>query len=260
MNHRVSTPLLVGLTGLVLLASSVTACSSSDETPPAAAAATTTTLRAAATTSTLPARASMHGERYCEVLIVRPVDGRITADVYNTWPLNDCPADQWTKLDAKQIATQYDAPAALLNGPRYWLMDRIEKDAAPQSLPRATFGALEMYRQASVDIGPLADAMTPYRPHAVDRRAAFTFDAGTTVHELHDDQGRTWIMQTWSQMVDTGLTEGDLDGLAGRLKLPAGWSYTTRRLDAPLRLDTTGTAAQVLMDDLRNSYSLVATG
>ena len=186
-----------------------------------------------------------------------PVQGK---DFWFTLGGGDDSAVHNATLDAKQIATQYDAPAALLNGPRYWLMDRIEKDAAPQSLPRATFGALEMYRQASVDIGPLADAMTPYRPHAVDRRAAFTFDAGTTVHELHDDQGRTWIMQTWSQMVDTGLTEGDLDGLAGRLKLPAGWSYTTRRLDAPLRLDTTGTAAQVLMDDLRNSYSLVATG
>ncbi len=69
----------------------------------------------------------MRGERYCEVLIVRPVDGRITADVYNTWPLNDCPAEEWDRLDATQIASDHGAPAAVLNGPRYWLMDHIAK-------------------------------------------------------------------------------------------------------------------------------------
>jgi hypothetical protein len=47
------------------------------------------------------------------------------ATVYNTFPLNDCPAELWEKLDAKAIATENGAVAALLNGPRYWLMSGI---------------------------------------------------------------------------------------------------------------------------------------
>ena len=41
-----------------------------------------------------------------------------------------------------------------------------------------------------------------------------------------------------------------------RLHLPAGWSYASRTLTAPLRVDTTSTTAKVVQDDLKNSYSM----
>jgi hypothetical protein len=63
-------------------------------------------------------------------------------------------------------------------------------------------------------------------------------------------------MQTWSQTVDPNLSLPDLSGLVDRLALPAGWSYQPRVLTSPLRVDTTTRAAQVLQDDLANSYSL----
>lgn len=197
----------------------------------------------------------MRGQRYCEVLVVTPAQGSISAEVYNSWPLNDCPGDLWSKLDAEAIAAERGAPAAVLNGPRFWLMDSVEKVGAGD-LPTATFGGIDMYRQATVDIGPLAEATTPYRTHAVDRKSVFTFDAGSTVFELHAPDGSTYVMQTWSQIVDPDLAEGDLADLGRRLDLPAGWTYSPRTLVAPLRLETTASAAQVLQDDLRNSYSL----
>ncbi len=43
-----------------------------------------------------------------------------------------------------------------------------------------------------------------------------------------------------------------------RLQLPAGWSYAPRTLDTPLRIVTTDVPAQVLQDDLGNSYSLTS--
>lgn len=221
----------------------VTGCGSAEES--ATAPSSTTTV----------ASASMRGQRYCEVLIVKPIDGNITADVYNSWPLNDCPADLWTKLDAKAIAAAQGAPTVLLNGPRFWLMDSIDKTDT-NTLPKASFGGIDMYRQASVEIGPLAEAMTPYKPHAVNRNTVFTFDAGRTVYELHGPDGSTYIMQTWSQIVDPELAESDLADLGSRLHPPAGWTYSPRTLSAPLQLVTTTTAAQVLQDDLRNSYSL----
>jgi hypothetical protein len=65
-------------------------------------------------------------------------------------------------------------------------------------------------------------------------------------------------MQTWSQIVDPALSRADLPRLGERLNLPDGWTYQTRKLADPLRIDTATHAAQVLQDDLANSYSLSA--
>ena len=43
---------------------------------------------------------SMRGKRYCEVLLVRPAEGKVSAEVYNSYPLNDCPEAKWSQLDA----------------------------------------------------------------------------------------------------------------------------------------------------------------
>ena len=73
------------------------------------------------------------GKRYGEVLLVRPATPDPQATVYNSFPLNDCPAELWSKLDPQAIAAENGAAAALLNGPRYWLMSSIEKGQGPRS-------------------------------------------------------------------------------------------------------------------------------
>lgn len=193
------------------------------------------------------------GKRYGEVLLVEIGPSGPQATVYNTFPLNDCPAQLWSALDAQAIAAENGAAAALLNGPRYWLMNTIEK--APQG-PRETktFGGIEMIKQAQVALSSMNPG--PYTVNEVTRHAVFIFDAGEQIYELIDPDGRRWVMQTWSQVVDPGLSRADLAGLADRLTLPAGWSYQARVLTSPLRVDTTTEVARVLQDDLTNSYSL----
>ncbi|WP_409437345.1 hypothetical protein [Mycobacterium sp. SMC-14] len=193
------------------------------------------------------------GKRYGEVLLVEIGESGPRASVYNTFPLNDCPEQLWSALDPQAIATENGAAAALLNGPRYWLMNTIEK--APQG-PRETktFGGIEMIKQAQVALSSMNPG--PYTVNEVDRRAVFVFDAGEQVYELIDPGGRRWVMQTWSQVVDANLSRADLAGLADRLRLPPGWTYQARVLDIALRVDTTTEVARVLQDDLTNSYSL----
>lgn len=193
------------------------------------------------------------GKRYGEVLLVEIGPSGPQATVYNTLPLNDCPAQLWSALDAQAIAAENGAAAALLNGPRYWLMNTIEK--APQG-PRETktFGGIEMIKQAQVALSSMNPG--PYTVNEVTRHAVFVFDAGEQIYELIDPDGRRWVMQTWSQVVDPDLSRADLAGLADRLTLPAGWSYQARVLTSPLRVDTTTEVARVLQDDLTNSYSL----
>ena len=193
------------------------------------------------------------GKRYGEVLLVRIGESGPEATVYNSFPLNDCPAQLWERLDADAIAKDHGAVAALLNGPRYWLMSRIAKKAGtPQ--PTTSFGGIEMIEQATVQLS--SNNPAPYSVNKVDRRAVFTFDAGRPVFELIDADDRRWVMQTWSQVVDKNLTLDDLPGLASRLNPPPGWRYEARTLTEPLTVDTTQRQAHVTQDELTNSYSL----
>jgi len=194
------------------------------------------------------------GLRYGEVLLVRIGDAGPEAAVYNSFPLNDCPAELWNALDAEAIAKANGAVAALLNGPRYWLMSSIEKRASgPQET--MSFGGIDMIQQAVVQLSSMNPAA--YNVNKVDRKAIFVFDAGRPVFELIDPEGQHWVMQTWSQTVDKNLSLDDLPGLASRLHLPEGWRYRTRTLTSPLSVDTTTRDAHVTQDDLANSYSLL---
>ncbi|MGE2815081.1 hypothetical protein ACQI5H_08045 [Mycobacterium heidelbergense] len=195
----------------------------------------------------------LSGKRYGEVLLVEVGESGPQATVYNSFPLNDCPAELWSKLDAQAIAAENGAAAALLNGPRYWLMNAIEKEPqGPQE--RKTFGGIEMIKQATVAMSSMNPA--PYSANEVSRNTVFVFDAGAEVYELVEPDGRRWVMQTWSQVVDPNLSRADLPGLAGRLNLPDGWRYEPRVLTETLRVDTRTRPAQVTQDDLTNSYTL----
>src|SRR5262245_7346317 len=115
------------------------------------------------------------GKRYGEVLLVRTAEQAPEATVYNTFPLTDCPAGLWDALDAQAIATENHATAALLNGPRYWLMSSIGKRSR-EAQEHKSFGRLEMIRQATVKLSSMNPA--PYKVNRVDRKAIFVFDAG----------------------------------------------------------------------------------
>lgn len=208
---------------------------------------------------TNPARKSMHGVRYCEVLLLSRKDDGIHGEVFNTYPLNECPDDQWKAIDTAAIAKAEGVVFASTNGPRYWAMDSVVKSDMSETYKK-TFGEIEMNHYASVFIGTNpANMLDPYSPRAVDRKAAFTFNAGTTVYMLHDAEGKTYVMQSWSQQTDPELTEDDLLTLAERLQLPEGWTYDYKTLTQEFVVETRAEDAQVLGDDLRNSYSYVAT-
>jgi len=193
------------------------------------------------------------GKRYGEVLLVTVGESGPEAAVYNTFPLNDCPAQLWDKLDAEVLAKENGAVAALLNGPRYWLMSSIDKVATGPQETR-TFGGIEMIRQATVQLASQNPA--PYSVNKVARHTVFHFDAGRPVFELVEPNGQRWVMQTWSQIVDAQLGLQDLPGLGRRLNLPEGWRYETRVLTARLSVDTSTQDAHVMQDDLTNTYSL----
>ena len=158
--------------------------------------------------STTAGRPGPGGKRYCEVLLVRLTPSGLVATVYNTFPLNGCPEVQWAALDVKAIAAANGVPFAELNGPRYWLMDTIDKERSGAEVVK-TFGGIAMIEEATVVLGAsVAAAEIPYTPHAVSRQASFTFAAGRQVYELVAPDGTVWVMQTYSQIKDPTLVHG----------------------------------------------------
>lgn len=211
--------------------------------------------RAASGKSTLEVATHVFGRRYCELLLVYPHSGAITADVYNTYGLNNCPPAAWSAIDTTAVAKANGALVALRNGPRFWAMNTIEKYQQGRPVVK-DLGGVRMTEDAVLSATKLSTA--PYTIHVVDRATTFTFNAGQTVYELHGSDGSRWVMQSWSEQNDSTLSAGQLPGLGSRLKLPAGWSYHVVHLTRQLRVVTVRTDAEVLQDDLGDTYSRFA--
>jgi hypothetical protein len=197
----------------------------------------------------------MRGVRYGEVLAVYLRDTGLEAEVYGTQMLNDCPQELWETLDADAIAKDMGAVFVKLNGPRYWVLDGLGSKVAVIEPVFKDFNGIQMRRIATIPIG--ADfAAGPYTIRNVNRGAVFFFDAGKTVYELVDPDGRALVMQARCIGIDPNMTEESLANLGERLALPEGWSYRTRVLDAELVVDTSATLATVVQDEFENTYTL----
>jgi hypothetical protein len=197
----------------------------------------------------------MRGVRYGEVLAMFLRDTGLEAEVYGTQMLNDCPQELWETLNADDIAKDMGAVFAKLNGPRYWVLDGLGSKVAVIEPVFKDFNGIQMRRIATIPIG--ADfAAGPYTIRNVNRGAVFFFDAGKTVYELVDPDGRALIMQARCVGVDPNMAEESLATLGERLTLPEGWSYRTRVLETELVVDTSTTLATVVQDEFENTYTL----
>jgi len=208
-------------------------------------------------TDTAPQRLidHMRGVRYGEVLAMFLRDTGLEAEVYGTQMLNDCPQELWEMLNADEITKDMGAVFVKLNGPRYWVLDGLGSKVAVVDPVFKDFNGIQMRRIATIPIG--ADfAAGPYVARNVNRGAVFFFDAGKTVYELVDPDGRALVMQARCVGVDPGMTEESLATLGERLALPEGWSYRTRILESELVVDTSASLATVVQDEFENTYTL----
>lgn len=198
------------------------------------------------------AGAGLRGTRYCEILVGTLKDGNVQVAVYTTAGLSDCPEAEWAKLDEATLKAETMATLVKLNGPRYWMIDSLQNSMLLDPTPR-TFGGLQMRQAGALDF-PLAEAQQqPYVTRTITRDSRFTFGAGKTVFELVDATGHVYTMQSYSTQ-KVAQTEATLGSLGGALKLPAGWTFRTRTLDADLVVQAANKQATVVQDENENTY------
>ena len=197
----------------------------------------------------------MRGVRYGEVLGIFARNDELVGEVYGTQMINDCPQELWEKLDATEIAKDLGSLFVKLNGPRYWVLDGLGSKTVTVDPEMREFGGIMMRRIATIPLGKEPGGV-PYMVRNVNRGSVFFWDAGKTVYELVDPQGRAFVMQAYCVGVDKTLTEESLGELGSRLALPAGWSFRTRVLEEELIADTSDHLATVVQDELENTYTL----
>ena len=198
-------------------------------------------------------RNNMRNARYGEIIVVTGGPLEFTGHVYNTLGLNDCPEAQWKKLDPTTLKKTWKADAVILNGPRYFMMDSCSINHHGDAV---SFGDLQARHLADVKI-PLINFLhlsaRPYTESVVKRTTTYLFKQGLPIYELISPEGKTYVMQSYSRIIDPKLQESDLASLKNRLSLPKGWRYQVSKPDTDLVMKTSGTA-YVLQDSLKNSY------
>jgi len=197
----------------------------------------------------------LYNRRYCEIFVATRHLARVDARVYNTLGLNDCPAVLWSRIDAGALKAQLKAVYVYKNGPRYFLMD-----SSAYSVPGepATFDGLAMRQVASIAVSPFALLGTPkrrpYSETTIKRTTRWIFNSGRRIYELVAPDGRRYVMQSYSQIVDPNLNLQKLAALAPRMRLPAGWTYRSSILAKRLELATVNGEAHVIQDDFEDTY------
>lgn len=202
--------------------------------------------------------ADLRNYRYCEVIPVFRTRLTLNVEVYNTLGLNACPAELWAELDADAMAESLGAVGMKLNGPRYWVINKIAREGESAAGKTADFGGIEMTLGPTIDTehweGTFGSAF--HTETGVRRSTTFTYSSGSMVYELTSPQGDVYRMQSYSHIVDPRLTIDDLETLGERLDLPEGWSYQARVLTEDSKLTARG-LAYVINDNLSNVYQKV---
>ena len=200
---------------------------------------------------------------FCEFEVIegQPPDN-VVQQVYNTSGTVPCTVEKFGPINAEALAQQLGALKVVKNPPRHWLMDSLWSYDAGES---HDFGGVKATWMASVKIPPevleiLGKGGNPfvaYRPTVVSRHSKYLWKKGSTLYMLRDPDGKPWVMQAYTNLVDKSLNLAGLPNLGSELKLPAGWKYEVKKIDRDFIYDPpkdTGYQVRAMSDDLQNVY------
>ena len=195
------------------------------------------------------------GLAQCELFLMKNEAGKLEALVYNTTGLNDCPPAKYDPMDVNVLAQKTQSDVVWKNPRRFWMMDHLTFSLAGE--PR-DFDGLPFNLVAKMQMPPGFDTTKDqsahaYSPMKIQRVTIYEYLAGRMVFMLRSPDQHTFVLQTYTNHIDSSLTEADLPDLGKRLKLADGWQFKAITLDRNLVINTTG-LANIVPDDLANMY------
>jgi hypothetical protein len=199
---------------------------------------------------------NLTGVRYCEYLLTCITPDGPKTNVYFTTGLNNetNPMDtcaNFVETNAEQIKAEYGVAGVFKNGTRGWLFGSVE---VPTGVVR-DFQGVKAVWESTLQADPSALKTTPYHPAVVARDSKIVFPAGKPLFILNDPiENSSWVMKSWSEIVDHTLSYENLPVLGEKLKLPVGWSYHVYTPDEDFVISAINGDAHIIQDELLNTY------
>ena len=195
---------------------------------------------------------------FCEVEVATGAPPEIRVNFNNTSGASDCPPDKFNAINPQQLAQQLRADRVVLNPRRHWMMDQFTVSGIGETKDFDGVKATWMGSIALKDFMAAAGGH-PYTPFETSRSPSqYVYEKGKPVFLLIPPDGKTvFVMQSYTDHVEKGLTIDKLPQLDGMLKLPAGWTFTTKVLDRDLTIAPPGPdyTAHSLVDNLLDVYA-----
>ncbi len=194
----------------------------------------------------------LRGKRFCEVIISK---GKLF-EIYNTIYLNDCPQENWSKLNADYIKKEANSSYVVLNGPRQFTMDGA-KDTLFIDDTLQIFQGLAMRKSGVLDLSMRETfyGSLPFHEHHVKQKTTWVYAPGKKIYEIIDPEGHVYVMHSFT-LSSAIRSERDLVNLEQYLKLPKGWKFKTGILTKVDELVTIQKKAIVIQDNMKNTYQL----
>jgi hypothetical protein len=213
---------------------------------------------------------NMHGYRYMELFLKCP--GQDQAGIFNTITLNiqpddsrdSSPADLMANYSDTQVAADYGAEFAYMSGIRHWMFDKMRVTIANNVRYMdgldTRWGADAANFVPPTGAGGSGGAEAVYIVNKVTCNRTWYYNKGTTLYILDAPDGNSYVMQSYSDIVNPNQKESDLMNLGKTLKLPTGWKFRTKVLDQDMAVngitcDGKTNQWRVMQDDLINTYS-----
>src|SRR6266545_5676118 len=151
---------------------------------------------------------------FCEIHFVMGPPPNLVLQIYNTSGIAPCTPATFGPIDADALAKQYGAIKVIKNPTRHWLMDKMWLYDAGET---RDFGGLKATWMAKIAMkgakagGEHGKPFAAYEPMTPSRHSKFVWNKGSKVYLLRDANGKAWIMQAYTNLVDKDLTLANLD-------------------------------------------------
>jgi len=195
---------------------------------------------------------------FCEVEVAtgRPPDIRVNFN--NTTGASDCPPDKFDAINPQQLAEQLHADRVVLNPRRHWIMDQVSLSGIGETKDFNGVKATWMGSMALEAFGAAAGG-EPYTPFETNRSPSrYVYEKGKPVFLLIPPDGKiVFVMQSYTDHIEKGLTMDKLPQLGSMLKLPAGWTFKAKELDRDLTIAPPGPTytAHSVIDNFLDVYA-----
>ena len=212
---------------------------------------------------------------FCQIFTSRFNFWKMSAEVikFSTFKLGPCAPDAFAKLSTASVVAQLKtithADEAYKTGPSYFTMDT---NLSPLNREYVYIGPIKFFAQSVTNISLLKLLLDPnltrkgiptayFRPFTVHEDIYYIWNKGSVVYELIPADGKgSYVMTSYSKMVDPLLDKSNIADRVDELRLPAGWRFQKRVLDQPLIVRTLlgkEFAHQIIFDQLQNFYHYV---